>query len=60
MGWLAVIGGAIQLVFLILSNQFNHNEEEKKRKEKLHEDWAEAIKSGDVDRINKLLLLMRS
>lgn len=59
MTWLALIGGVIQLVFLILSNQFNHNEEERKRREKLHEDWADAIKSGDIKRINSILLLLR-
>lgn len=60
MNWAALILAVTQLVFLILKNKFEGNAEEKKRKEELHAEWAEAVKSGDVNRINAMLDKLRA
>jgi hypothetical protein len=57
---LALISGVLQLIFLILKNKYNQDEDDKKRKEELHVEWADAVKSGDTKRINDMLLKLRS
>jgi len=52
--------GVLTLVFLILKNQFNLDEEQRKKAEKAHEDWDKAVTSGDVDTINRMLAKLRS
>lgn len=57
---LEFLTGVLTLVFLILKNQFNLNDEERKKVEKAHEDWHKAVASGDVDTINRMLAKLRS
>lgn len=56
---LNIISGAIQLIFLILNNYFEKDKEEKKRKEDIHAEWVDVIKSGDKSRINALIDKLR-
>ena len=56
---LAVISGALQLIFLILNNYFEKDKAEKKRKEDLHEKLKDAIKRGDSNAVNDLLSQLR-
>lgn len=59
MNWAAIIGAVVQLVFLILSNYFNKNEEEKKKGEAIAKDLHEAIKNNDNDSITLALERIR-
>lgn len=52
---LSIISGVIQIIFLILKNKFEKDSELRKKKEELHAEAKEAIKSGDVSRINDLI-----
>ena len=56
---IALITGIIQLVFLILKNKFEENSTERKRKEELHKDWVDAVKSGDKSRIHSIIERLR-
>ena len=56
---IALITGVIQLVFLILRNKFEKDAEERKKKEEIHANWADAVKSGDKNRINALIDFLR-
>ncbi len=55
-----LILSVINLIYLILKNKTDYDDKERLRKEKLHEDWADAIKSGDINRINDIVLKLRS
>lgn len=57
---LTVISGFFQLVYLILKNKFEKDAIEKARKDALHAEASEAIKSGDLSRINSVFDRMRS
>ena len=46
-----MIGGVIQIIFLLLKNKFEKDAEKKKRKDELHNEVKEAIKSGNTSRI---------
>lgn len=52
---IAIISGVIQIIFLILKNKFESDADEKKRKEKIHANWTDAVKSGDISRINSII-----
>lgn len=56
----ALITAVIQLVFLILNTKFQKDSEERKRRDELLTDWDKAIKSGDTDKINALLVAIRN
>ena len=56
---IAVISGVLQLVFLILKNKMDSDAEERKRKEEIHAEWKDAVKSGDVSRVNLLIDKLR-
>lgn len=45
------IAAIIQLVYLLLTKKFEKDEEAKKRKDELHAEAKEAIRSGDTSRI---------
>lgn len=57
--WLTIIGGLLQLVFLILNNRFEKDNLEKKRKEDLHAKLTQAIKDKDTAAITMLLEQLR-
>lgn len=59
MSWIAVIGAVVQLIFLIMNNQFNKSAEDKKRKEDLHAQLSKAIKDRDTDSITAILDKLR-
>ena len=54
-----VIGGVIQIIFLLLKNKFEKDAELKKKKEDLRVEVKEVIKSRDVSRINDLVSRLR-
>jgi len=54
-----MIGGVIQIVFLLLKNKFEKDIEKKKKKEELHNEVKEAVKSGDTSRIVSLIDKLR-
>ena len=56
----AAIAGIIQIIAILLKNKIERDEEERRRKEALHEEAKEAIKSRDVSRINNLLCKLRN
>lgn len=59
MNWLGVIGAVINLVFLILKNIGEKDAEEKKKKEALHAEAMEAIKSNDKSRVTAVFDKLR-
>lgn len=59
MSWLAIIGGFIQLVLLVLSKKFEKDTAEKERKKVLSDDLKSAIDSGDIPRINVIIERIR-
>lgn len=56
----AVISGVIQIIYLLLKNKFEKDAELKKKKEELHVEAKEAIKSRDASRITSVLDRMRN
>jgi len=50
-----IIGGAIQLIVLILSKWIETDAAKKKEKEKTQKELADAIKSGDTSTITAIL-----
>lgn len=52
MSWLGTVTVVAQLIALIIKNYFENDAKEKARKEALHAEAKEAIKSGDLSRIN--------
>lgn len=55
----AVVAGVLNILYLILKNYFEKDTELRKEKEKLHEEASIAIKSGDVDRINSVIVRLK-
>lgn len=55
----SVIIGALQIVFLLLKNKLERDEEIKKKKEALREEATSAIKAGDLSRINGVINKLR-
>jgi len=53
------IGAILQLIFLVLKNKLEKDEEKKKEKNALSIEASDAIKRGDVSRTNYLLSRMR-
>ena len=51
----AAITGIIQIIYLLIKNKFEKDEELKRKRENLHAEAKEAIKSRDVSSINILL-----
>lgn len=56
----AAIAAVAQLIYLIVKNKFDRDDLERKRKEVLHAQWTDAVRSGDVNRINDILAGMRT
>ena len=56
----SAIAGIIQIIYLLIKNKFEKDEELKKKKEGLYVEAKEAIKSRDVSRINGLLGRLRN
>lgn len=56
---LSAIWGIVQIVLLFLKNKFEKNDDVRKQKESLREEAAEAVKSGDISRINAVLGKLR-
>lgn len=54
-----VIWGLLQLFLLIASQIMRQGEEDRKKKQELHNEVKDAIKSGDGDRINSIILKLR-
>lgn len=55
----AAISGIIQIIFLIMKNKFEKDEELKKKKEALYVEAKDLLKNRDVSGINDLLGRMR-
>lgn len=53
------VAGVIQILFLVLKNKFERDEAERKRKEALHEEAKDAVKSRDISRINSVIERLR-
>ena len=53
------IAAIVQLIILIFKNNFEKDAELKKKKEALHAETKEAIKSGDIDRIAGMFFKLR-
>ncbi len=54
-----VFAGIVQIIFLILKNKFEKDEEKRKEREQHAKEASEIIKSRDVSRLNNLLTRMR-
>lgn len=54
-----VIWGIVQLFLLIASQIMKQSEEDKKKKQELHNEVKDAIKSGDGERINSIIVKLR-
>ena len=54
-----VIAGVVQIVYLILKNKFERDEETKKKREALYEESKSAIKSMDTSKLNLLIGKLR-
>lgn len=54
-----LILAVINMVFLLLSAKFNKDAEDEKKKKELHDEAKEAIKSGDLARINGVIGKLR-
>jgi hypothetical protein len=57
---LQIIGGILQIIFLLLKNKFEKDEEVRKQKEALHAEVKTAIASRDADAINAVICKLRS
>lgn len=55
----ATIAGVLQIVLIVLKNYFERDAEEKARKDALRTAATEAIKSGDLSRINSVIVSLR-
>ena len=58
--WLTIISAFFQLITMILKNKFEKDAQKKKEKDTLHAEANEAIKSGDLSRINTVFNRLRS
>ena len=54
-----LIIAVINMVFLLLSAKFNKDAEDEQKKKELHDEAKEAIKSGDLSRVNMLINKLR-
>lgn len=54
------IAGILQIIFLILKNKIEKDEEVKKRREAMKGEAHEAIKSRDAGRINDIITRLRA
>lgn len=59
MNWAAIIGAAVQLVFLILSNRATKDKEEKEKHEAIARELKEAVNANDNARISLVLEKLR-
>ena len=59
MGIIAIISSVLQLIYLILKNKAEKDVKEKARKDALHQEAANAIKSGDLSAINNVFDKLR-
>lgn len=57
---LTIIGGVIQLIFLILQTKFEQDKGKKAQKDELLKGWDEAVKSGDTERISNMLVRIKA
>lgn len=60
MSWLSITGIVLQLGLSIVLNWFQSNVAEKKRKDDLHAELADAIKARDAGRVSDLFNRLRS
>ncbi len=58
--WIPVLGGIVQILYLILKTKFEKDKEERTRKDELFTGWKEVIKSGDTARITDFLSKLRT
>lgn len=56
---LQIISGIIQIIFLIMKNKTQMNDETKKKKDEAYVEAKEAIKSADLSRINAAIDKLR-
>ena len=56
----AVISGIIQIIYLLLKNKLEKNQELKKKREAMSVEAKEAIASRDISDINNLVGRLRS
>ena len=54
-----VIGGVIQIIFLLLKNKMEKDAEVKKKREELADEAKKAIGSRDVSAINNVIVKLR-
>lgn len=54
-----VAAGVIQIIYLIIKNKFEKDEELRKKREGMRAETEDAIKSRDVSRINNVITRMR-
>ncbi len=54
-----LIGGIFQLLLLILKDKFERDQKVRERREAQHKEAVDAIKTGDVSRINVVLDRLR-
>lgn len=55
----AAVSGIIQIIYLLLKNKFEKDEEIKKQREAMKNEAKESIKSMDANRINNTILNLR-
>lgn len=56
----ATIAGVLQIVLILLKNYLEKEEDEKARKNALRQEASDAIVSGNLDRINSVILKLRN
>lgn len=54
-----VIAGVLQIVFLIIKNNFEKDAEKRKKNEVVYVEAKDALKSRDVSRVNGILDRLR-
>ncbi len=59
-GIIAIISAILQLAVMVLKNKFEKDAEEKARKDALHAQASDAIKSGDLSAITTIFDKLRS
>ncbi len=56
----AAIAAIAQLLYLIINTKFERDAAERKRKDEALAGWDQAVKSGDISRINATIDRVRS